>query len=250
MVGEVLENNLGFPLLRRCKRCDFSHKGLRHGIHRSQQNTEHGARSRDVIVCAMRGNRRPEGANQVDKSMGFQAGESNASKIQGVKPGVLQQRIAAWMSRGEGAIEGGIMGHKLRITNELGELRKRFFRRRSVGNVLVMNIGQMRNIFRNRLSGVYERYEPIDNLALIHAGCRNLRQLIVIEREAGCLGVYNDDIAVKLTVIAFFRSISKRCIAIDDRLRGSITDIREQITTHGIFLISHMDASMFASITL
>ena len=250
MVGEVLENNLGFPLLRRCKGCDFSHKGLRHGIHRSQQNTEHSARSRDIIVCAMRGNRRPEGANQVDKSMGFQAGESNTSKIQGVKPGVFQQRIAAWMSCGEGAIEGGIMSHKLRIANELGELRKRFFRRGSVGKVLVMNIGQMRNIFRNRLSGVYERYEPIDNLALIHAGCRNLRQLIVIEREAGCLGVYNDDIAVKLTVIAFFRSISKRCIAIDDRLRGSITDIREQITTHGIFLISHMDASMFASITL
>ena len=113
------------------------------------------------------------------------------------------------MSRGEGAIEGGIMSHKLRITNELpASLRKRFFRRGSVGNVLVMNIGQMRNIFRNRLSGVYERYEPINNLALIHAGCRNLRQLIVIEREACCLSVYNDDIAVKLTVIAFFRSIS------------------------------------------
>ena len=154
------------------------------------------------------------------------------------------------MSRGEGAIEGGVMGHKLRITNEFGKLRKRFFRRRSISNVFIVNIGQVRNIFRNRLSGVYERHEPIDNLALIHAGGRNLRQLIVIEREAGRLGVYNDDIAVELTVIAFFRSISKRCIAIDNRLRGSITDICEQITTHGIFLISHMDASMFASITL
>ena len=61
------------------------------------------------------------------------------------------------MSRGEGAIEGGIMGHKLRITNELGQLRKRLFRRRSVGNILIVNIGQMSNIFRNRLSGVYER---------------------------------------------------------------------------------------------
>lgn len=103
------------------------------------RNTAHVAGN--VIVCAMRGNRCSEGANQVDKSMRFQAGKSNASKIQGVKPGVLQQRIAAWMSRGEGAIEGGIMGHKLRITNELGQLRKRLFRRRSVGNILIVNIG-------------------------------------------------------------------------------------------------------------
>ena len=198
----------------------------------------------------MRGNRRTKGANQVDKPMGFQAGESNTSKVQGIEPSVLKQGVSAWMPRSKGAIKGSVMGYKLRPTNKFDKLSKRFFWRRSVGNILIVNIGQVRNIFRDRLPGVYERHKPIDYLTLIHASGRNLRQLIVIERETSCLSVYNHDIAIEFTIIALFRSISKRCIAIDDRLRGSVTDIREQITTHGIFLISHMDDSMFASTTL
>ena len=81
----------------------------------------------------------------------------------------------------EGAIKSSVMGYKLRPTNKFDKLSKRFFRRRSVGNILVVNIGQVRNIFRDRLPGVYECHKPIDYLAFIHASGRNLRQLIVIE---------------------------------------------------------------------
>ncbi len=118
MVGEVLENNLGFPLLRRCKGCDLATRGFGMASTAASKirNTAHVAATSSSARCVETGapKVRTKSISRWDFRRGEQCEQDPRSQAR-----CFPAKDSRLMSRGEGAIEGGIMSHKLRITNEL-----------------------------------------------------------------------------------------------------------------------------------
>ena len=85
-----------------------------------------------------------------------------------------------------------------------------------------MNVGEVRDIFRDGFSRVHERYEPFDDLALLHTSGGYLRQLVMMERETGRLRVQHDDVAVEIAEIRLGGDNGERNVAVADRLRSAI----------------------------
>ena len=154
--------------------------------------------------------------------MRFHAGKRDSRKIERIDPGILQQGITAGMTRGERTIELCVMRDHLRIANEFHKLGQRIGGKRSIGHISIVDIGQVRDIFRNGLSRVHERDEPFDYFALFHASCSDLRQLIMVEREAGGLGVQNHDVMVEIAEIHRRCDFGKRRIPVADGLGSAI----------------------------
>ncbi len=104
----------------------------------------------------------------------------------------------------EGTIEIGIMSNHLRIADKRRQARKRFTRRRRIGNILIMDVGKMRDVVRNGFSGVHEGYVPINDLPAIHPCCSDLGQFVVIEREARRFSIDHNDISIQIPEVLAF----------------------------------------------
>ena len=171
--------------------------------------------------------------------MRLQARQRDARKVERVDPRVLEQGIPARVARREGAVEFGVMRDHLCVAHERGELGKRIRRGRSVGYIAIVNVGEVRHIFRNRLAGVHERDEPLDNLTVLHSSGCDLRQLVVMERETRGFRVQHHDIVVEIAKIRRSGDFGKRRIAIADGLRRTIAYETLQGILRGHVLFIH-----------
>ena len=201
---------------------DLAHKCRRHRGDTCKQDAEDGAGCLDVGIGAMCRQRRAESPYKIEQAMRFHAGKRDSRKIERIDPGILQQGITAGMTRGERTIELCVMRDHLRIANEFHKLGQCVGGKRSIGHIAIVDIGQVRDIFRNGLSRVHERDEPFDYFALFHASCSDLRQLIMVEREAGGLGVQNHDVMVEIAEIHRRCDFGKRRIPVADGLGSAI----------------------------
>ena len=104
-----------------------------------------------------------------------------------------------------------------------------------------MNIGQVGDVFRDSLSRVHERDEPVDDPPLLHAGGSDLRQLVVIERESCRLGVDDHDIAIKIPEIAFSGDCRQRSVTRLDSCRRPIAYKGLQDTMRLLAVLFHND---------
>ena len=200
--SEIIEHDLGRPLLGRRHARDLAHE--RHG-HRSdsrQEDAEDGAGGLDIGIGPMRRERGAERLHQIEQTMRLQTRECDARKVERIDPRVLQQRVATGMPGGERAVELGIVRDDFRVPHEFHQFRQGLGWKWRIRHILVVDIGQVGDVFRDRLSRVHERDEPVDDPPLLHASGSDLRQLVVIERESCCLGVDDHDIAIKIPEIA------------------------------------------------
>ena len=173
--------------------------------------------------------------------MRFQTRKRDARKVERIDPRVLQQRITTGMAGGERAVELGIMRDYFRISHEFYQIRQGIGWKWRIRHVLVVDIGQIGDILRNRLPRVHERDEPVDDPPLLHAGGGDLRQLVVIERETGRLGVEDHDIAIKIPIIAFSGDCRQRSVTRLDSRRRPIAYKSLQDTMRLLAVLFHND---------
>ena len=117
------------------------------------------------------------------------------------------------------------MSNHIGRTNELNQTRNGSIGVRSIRHIFIADVGKVSNFFRDRLPRIYERYVPADDLAMNHTRCSNLNQLVVVEREARCFGVDNNNVFIQLTKRVLFRIAAKRMVAIANALRGVFENI-------------------------
>ena len=78
--------------------------------------------------------------------------------------------------------------------NKLFQRRHRFFGTRRGGNIGIGDACQSRDFRRYGAARMNKSIESLYHLATVHAGCRYLNQLIVLQRKSGCLGIENNHI--------------------------------------------------------
>ena len=175
----------------------------RHRLHSCKEDPERRARRRDIGVRPVRRERGIERLYDIDQTMRFEAGQRDAREVEGVDPSVFQKGVPARMTCGERSVKSDVVRHDLGGSDKLDKRGQRLLRQRSIRHVLIMDVREVGDIFRNRLTRIHERDEPFSDLAALHARRSDLRQLVMVEGEARGLGVQDDDIGVQLTIIGF-----------------------------------------------
>ena len=126
------------------------------------------------------------------------------------------------MTRRERAIEINVMSNHACIADERHQCSKRLFRGRGFSNIAIVDIGQTSHFFRNRLTRIHERDEPIHYLALLEASSGNLGQFIVIVREPRRFRIKHNHVTVKFAEIKGFRPRREQCVTVAHGLGCSI----------------------------
>ena len=171
--------------------------------------------------------------------MRFEAGQRDAREVEGVDPSVFQKGVPARMTCGERSVKSDVVRHDLGGSDKLDKRGQRLLRQRSIRHVLIMDVREVGDIFRNRLTRIHERDEPFSDLAALHARRSDLRQLVMVEGEARGLGVQDDDIGVQLTIIGFRGPRRERCVTGDDAIGSAIADELQQGRGYLFGLVFH-----------
>ena len=123
----------------------------------------------------MRRKRGIERLYDIDQTMRFEAGQRDAREVEGVDPSVFQKGVPARMTCGERSVKPDVVRHDLGGSDELDKRGQRLLRQRSIRHVLIMDVREVGDIFRNRLTRIHERDEPFSDLAALHARRSDLR---------------------------------------------------------------------------
>ena len=172
-----------------------------------EQNSKQCARSRNVVIRAVRRCRRSKGLHQVDKAMRSHTRKSDARQIERVNPDVVQKRVSTRMASRKRAVKLSVVGDYLRIAGKLDKPCECLIRRRCVRYIFIMDVRQMSDIIGNRFPRINERHIPINDLTVFHARCGNLRKLVMVKREARGFGINYHDVLVKIAEVGFFGQI-------------------------------------------
>ena len=127
--------------------------------------------------------------------------------------------------RYERTVKRTIMRNKIRPANKSRQVGTSFTGGRSLCYILVMDVRKMRYILRDRLSRVYERNKPVNDCAIMHTRRRNLRELVMIERHACCLGIDDHNIFVKCSVVRCCGIVFQTRIALYNVARRTVRRI-------------------------
>ena len=99
------------------------------------------------------------------------------------------------------AVERRVVRDERGVAHELHELLARLNGRRSVGDVSIEDIRQMRDFIGNGLARIHECHEPFGDFTAFKTSGGDLRELIFSFGNARGFSVDNHDIAVEVTII-------------------------------------------------
>ena len=172
-----------------------------------EQNSKQCARSRNVVIRAVRRCRRSKGLHQVDKAMRSHTRKSDARQIERVNPDVVQKRVSTRMASRKRAVKLSVVGDYLRIAGKLDKPCECLIRRRCVRYIFIMDVRQMSDIIGNRFPRIDERHIPINDLTMLHARRGNLRKLVMVKGETRGFGVDYDDVLIKVAKVSPFGQV-------------------------------------------
>ena len=146
-------------------------------------------------------NGRVERMDQIDQAMRLQTRKRDARQIERIDPEFFFQACTARVFRHEMAVERRIVRDERGVSHELYELLARLNGRRSVSDVSIEDIRQMRDFIGNGLARIHKRHEPFGDFTALKTSGSNLRELIFPFGNARGFSVDNHDIAVEVTII-------------------------------------------------